>query len=396
MTLTVANAIAIMLSIAVLLPIAVFLVECLAAVLPRRRRPEGASDARRPRAAVLIPAHNEQAVIEQTLLAVIPTLAPGDRVLVVADNCDDETAALAQASGAEVVVRNDPEDRGKGYALERGLRALERDPPEVVIVVDADCLVEPQTVDALARLAGRTRRPVQALNLTDRNPATGPLQVVSLLGNRFTNLIRPLGLRRLGAPCRLMGTGMAIPWSLAESMHAGGDNLVEDMQLGIDLALRGHVPIFCPEGRVTSGLPAGDRAFVSQRTRWEHGHLRTAVTQIPRLLAAGIRRCSWPLLAMALDLSIPPLTLLVAFWLCGAILAASAWWLGGLWLPMALLAGGGLAMTAALGLGWAVFCRRQVPLRAVVAVPHYMLRKVPIYTGMLFRRQRTWIRTDRG
>jgi hypothetical protein len=98
---------------------------------------------------------------------------------------------------------------------------------------------------------------------------------------------------------------------------------------------------------------------------------------------------------MALDLSIPPLTLLVAFWLAGAILCGLAWWLGASWLPMVLLAGGGAALTAALGLGWVVFCRREVPLRAVVAVPHYMLRKLPIYTGFLFRRQHTWVRTER-
>lgn len=200
------NAILLTLGILVLLPIAVFCLECLAALLPRRRSdgcstatPERSVAAPRPRAAVLIPAHNEQAVIEQTLGALIPTLAAGDRVLVVADNCDDQTAELARAAGAEVAAREDRERRGKGYALEYGLCVLRHDPPEVVIVVDADCLVEPQTVDVLSRLAGRTQRPVQAINLTDRNPAAGPIQVVSLLGNRFTNLIRPLGLLRLGA-----------------------------------------------------------------------------------------------------------------------------------------------------------------------------------------------------
>ena len=193
-----------------------------------------------------------------------------------------------------------------------------------------------------------------------------------------------------------MGTGMAIPWRLAESVQPAGGSLVEDMQLGIDLALQGHLPLFCPDARVTSGLPPTDRAFVSQRTRWDHGHLRTAAAQIPRLLAAAVRRRSWPLLGVALDLSIPPLTLLVALWLGAAILAGVAWWLGASWLPMALLAGGGAALAAALGLGWAVFCRRQVPLRTFAAVPLYMLRKLPIYARLLFRRQHAWVRTERG
>jgi cellulose synthase/poly-beta-1,6-N-acetylglucosamine synthase-like glycosyltransferase len=409
-TLQVVNASLITLGILVLVPIAMFCLECMAAALPRRLADDGSNNldgapskdanataivAPRPRAAVLIPAHNEELVIEETVSSIIPALAAGDRILVVADNCNDQTAELAQRAGAEVIVRTDADHRGKGYALECGLRALERDQPDVVMVIDADCLVEPQTVDVASRLAQRTQRPVQAMNLTDRNPASGQIQVVSLLGNRFTNLIRPLGSLRLRAPCRLMGTGMAIPWPLAESMQLGGDNLVEDMQLGIDLALCGAMPLFCPEARVASAMPAGDSAFVSQRTRWEHGHLHTAVTQIPRLLAAGIVRCSWPLLAMAFDLSIPPLTLLVAFWLAGAILSGLAWWFGASGLPMCLLAGGGAAMTAALGLGWALFCRRQVPLRTVVAVPHYMLRKLPIYGGFLIRRQHAWVRTER-
>ena len=113
-----------------------------------------------------------------------------------------------------------------------------------------------------ARLAESTRRPVQGLNLTDRNPASGPIQSVSLLANRFTNLIRPLGLLRLGAPCRLMGTGMAIPWRLAQDMPLAGGSLVEDMQLGIDLALQGQMPLFCREARVTSAT-AGRRWRVS-------------------------------------------------------------------------------------------------------------------------------------
>ena len=315
---------------------------------------------------------------------------------VVADNCDDRTAELASRAGAEVVVRIDPEHHGKGYALQSGLRALRENPPQVVVVIDADCLAEPQSIDTLARLAWSTQRPVQALNRTDRHPANGPIQAVSLLANRFGNLIRPLGLSALGVPCRLAGTGMAIPWHLAESAQPAGDSIVEDMQLGIDLARQGHLPLFCPDASVTSALPPTGRAFLSQRTRWDHGHLRTASVQIPRLLALAVGRRSWPLLGAALDLSIPPLTLLVALWLAVGLFAGVAWWLGASWLPVGLLAGGGVALAAALGLGWATFCRRQVPLRTFAAVPLYMLRKLPIYVGFLVRQQHAWVRTERA
>ena len=392
------NVILTTLSILVLMPIAVFTIECVAAVLSWNRWKRVAAshtgDAQKPRVVVLIPAHNEQVVIEQTLETVLAAPSPA-RVLVVADNCDDRTGELAARAGAEVVVRTDPERRGKGYALQSGLENLRKNPPEVVVILDADCQPRPCSIDTLAHRAWSTQRPVQALNLTDRDPAAGPFQAVSLLGNRFTNMIRPLGLSTLGLPCRLTGTGMAIPWRLIDNIQLAGGSLVEDMQLGIDLALQGHLPLFCPEARVASALPPARAAFVSQRTRWDHGHLRTAVVQIPPLLAEAVRRRCWSLLGVALDLSIPPLTLLVALWLGAAILAGAAWWFGASWTPLALLAGGGIALTAAIGLGWGVFCRRQVPLRAFAAVPLYVFRKMPIYARLVFSRQHSWVRTDR-
>jgi cellulose synthase/poly-beta-1,6-N-acetylglucosamine synthase-like glycosyltransferase len=423
MILAISNILLSILAVLVLVPVAVFCVECFAAVLARviacRERPPRRShfvlrlfrrirnaaegvpcsatmQTEQPRAAVLIPAHNEQLLIGQTLGAILPAGSENGRVLVVADNCDDQTAELARGAGAEVVVRFDAAHRGKGFAMQSGLEALRSNPPDVVVVLDADCLTDPESLDLMARLAHSTQRPVQSLNLTDRNPADGPVQTVSILGNRFINMIRPLGQSALGIPCRLMGTGMAIPWALAENVETHGGSLVEDMQLGIDMALRGHLPLFCSNARVTSGLPSADRAFVSQRTRWEHGHLVTAARQIPLLVGASIRRRSWPLLGIALDLSVPPLTLLVALWLCAAILALAGWWLGASALPAALLAAGGAALIAALGLGWAVFCRKQVPLRTFAAVPFYMLRKLPIYAGLVFDRQHTWVRTERS
>src|SRR5205085_6347229 len=85
---------------------------------------------RRPRVAVLMPAHNEAAGIAASLATVTPQLVAGDRLLVVADNCVDDTAAVAAAAGAEVVQRRDTTRRGKGYALGFGLRHLAPDPPE--------------------------------------------------------------------------------------------------------------------------------------------------------------------------------------------------------------------------------------------------------------------------
>jgi cellulose synthase/poly-beta-1,6-N-acetylglucosamine synthase-like glycosyltransferase len=398
------------LALLMLSPIAVFCVECLAALFVVR--PSGLHSAgetpapqliydqppseHRPPAAVLIPAHDEEAVIGQTLRTLLPTLAADDRLLVVADNCGDRTAEIARCCGAEVIERNDPCNRGKGFALQFGLRHLAAAPPEVVVIIDADCTVEAQTVELLARRAIETAKPVQARNLTDARAAAGPVEAVSLLANRLTNLVRPLGLQRLGAPCRLLGTGMAFPWALAKNMQPCGASLVEDMQLGIDMAIAGHGPVFCVAAGVHSAMPAADGAFQAQRTRWEHGHLSTAARQIPRLLRAAIVRRSPALAALALDLAVPPLALLAAGWFAAICICILAWLLGATSLPAMLLAGGGIVWAATLGLMWAAFCRRQVSPRALAAAPVYALKKMPIYARLFIRPQRSWVRTERS
>src|SRR5690349_5352465 len=114
------------------LPVLVLFLQVLASLPPRR--PAAMPTGPRPRIAVLIPAHNEQLVISKTLLSVAPQLAQADRLVVVADNCSDQTAAVARQWGADVTERHDPFHRGKGYALDHGLTFLaQTGAPEVVI-----------------------------------------------------------------------------------------------------------------------------------------------------------------------------------------------------------------------------------------------------------------------
>ncbi|MEX0701753.1 MAG: glycosyltransferase family 2 protein [Planctomycetales bacterium] len=385
---------------AVGLPIAVFCVECIAAALPARRTsavspPNDLGAEPDPRTVVLIPAHDEAAVIGETLARLLPTLPPSARAIVIADNCTDETAPLARSAGADVFERRDPRRRGKGFALEHALARLTDDPPDVVIVIDADCRADAALVSTIARLAHREGRPVQALDLVEIDGPAAGVHAVSTLGFRFKNLVRPAGLARLGLPCHLMGTGMAVPWRRLREVRLCGGHLAEDMQLGIDLAVAGAPPLFCPEVGVTSSAPRERSAFLTQRTRWEQGHLATLFSQAPRLLMAGIRQRRIDLAAMALDLAVPPLSLLAMMWLLALSAGIAAGLLGGPWWPANVLAAQGLAMIAAVAAGWAARCRRQVPLRVLAAVPFYVARKLPIYASFVFKRQKAWVRTKR-
>jgi cellulose synthase/poly-beta-1,6-N-acetylglucosamine synthase-like glycosyltransferase len=380
--------------IAIMASMTAFFLECLLAILPQRKK-ISAHASRHPATVVLIPAHNEESVLEQSLRVLVSTLPVGDRALLIADNCDDGTVEIAQRAGAEVIVRRDPTRRGKGYALEFAAKHLRAKPPEVVVILDADCLVSPDTVRILAQQAFENGRPVQGLNLTDRLPPTGSSQVLAILANRLTNLIRPLGLSRLGLPCRLMGTGLAVPWAHLEKVPFAGENLVEDMQWGIDLALAGFLPLFCPQARVTSALPPQHRAFLKQRTRWEHGHLRTIALEVPRLLAKSLWRRDYRLFCLAWDLSIPPLTLLAGSWAAAIISSLAAVAAGASAWPAGALCLGGVMTVLAFAGAWFVHCRKQVPFRALFTAPFYILRKLPIYIKFILNPQNSWVRTDR-
>ncbi|GAB4140318.1 MAG: glycosyltransferase family 2 protein [Planctomycetaceae bacterium] len=390
------NTILIFTAALILVPVLVFSLECLLSVMlvhwSRSTKPEN----HQPQVAVLIPAHNEQAVIEQTLQALLPTLSADDRVVVIADNCTDNTALLARALGAEVVERYDDENRGKAFALQAGIQFLSASPPDVVVVLDADCKVENNLVSRISTLAFQTSRPVQGRNLSVAESNTESLHAVSELGFRFKNLVRPLGSARLGFPCHLMGTGMAIPWQLLQKTSLAADHLAEDMQFGIDLAIEGHPTLFCPEVGITSQLPQDKRAFLNQRTRWEQGHLRTSITQTPRLLVHGLLRCRPSLLFLGLDLTVPPLSLLILGWTFALGFMTLTALLGASWVPVVMLLAGGTVMVCATLAGWFTFCRKAVPFKSLMAIPGYIFRKLPIYVSYFTGRKQTeWIRTQR-
>lgn len=344
---------------------------------------------------VLVPAHNEASGISQTLTALLPQLTPQDDIIVVADNCTDQTAAIARKFGVTVLERRDSEHLGKGYALDYGLKFLRADPPSIVVLVDADCIVHSGTIKKLAQTALASGRPVQATYLQAQPSNPTPKDTISALAILVKNLVRQQGLARMGLPCLLYGTGMAFPWSVISTAPLASSNLVEDMQLAIDLALAGYPPLFCPEAKVTGILPQQEKAAKTQRTRWEHGHLQTIVNQVPRLLKASICQGRFELFTLALELGVPPLSLLVMMWvvaMAGALLAGI---LGAAWTPALILALAGLLIFTSIVGAWAKFGRGKISGLVLLTIPFYLLWKIPLYFAFLMRPQTKWIRTQR-
>lgn len=382
-------------ALSLLIPIGMLFIECFAALFPPRQAPEPPPDSP-PRITVLIPAHNEASGISTTLKTIVPQLTDQDRLVVIADNCTDETAAIARQLGATVIERRETERQGKGYALDYGIKYLSTDPPDIVVLVDADCIVDEGAIAKLAQRANTSKRPTQAVYLLEQPPNPTPKDTISALSFRVKNLVRPRGLNRLGFPCLLMGTGMAFPWSVIRQAPLASNNIVEDMQLGIDLAIAGHSPLFCLDARVTGCLPQQQEAAKTQRTRWEHGHLQTLLTQVPRLLTQFVIQRRVDLFAIALDLVVPPLSLLVMIWVAamGGTLLAGV--LGVSWIPAISVGLEGLLILLSIIVAWAKFCRDDIPVQTLLTVPFYILWKIPLYFAFLVKPENKWIRTERN
>jgi len=380
-------------AVALLMPVSVLFIQVLGALPAHHARemPRG----RRPAVAVVVPAHNEALLIVHTLCSIVPQLAAGDRLLVVADNCTDDTARIAAAAGAEVIERNNSEHRGKGYALDFAVRHLTHNPPEVLLVIDGDCEVAGNAITRLAKISLETGRPVQALYLMYAPPGSGLKTHIAEFAFLVKNQVRPIGFHRLGLPCQLMGTGMAFPWPVIATAELASGHIVEDLKLGIDLARAGMPALFCPEALVTSDFPSSVDGIASQRMRWEHGHLGVILSVAPRTVLQAIRHGNGSLLALALDLCVPPLALLLMLVLVACVAGVLFYATSGRDRPMWLAATSLVLLGLSVLLSWGRYGQRVISLAHLAYAPFYALGKIPVYLKFFVGRQVEWVRSKR-
>lgn len=382
-----------LLVLALLVPVAVLLLQVLAAI--GKRAVVIAPGGRRPEVAVLVPAYNEAQGIAATVAGIRAQLRAGDRILVVADNCDDDTAEQALAAGAPVLERHDLSARGKGYALDAGVRQLALSPPEVLIIIDADCRVKAGSITHLACTALETQRPVQALDLM-RAPRGAGLKIrIAEFAWIVKNKVRALGFHHLGLPCQLMGTGMAFPWPLIAQASLANGHLAEDMKLGVELARAQAAPVFCPEACVISYFPSSDEAARMQRTRWEHGHMGMIMQEGLPLLWQGIRERNRALFAMALDMCVPPLALLTLLSCALFAVTAMNFLIFAYAAPLVLASVLLVALTLAILLSWQRFGQQLLSLKDLFSALAYACWKLPLYMKFFVNRQLEWVRARR-
>ncbi|MEO7410922.1 MAG: glycosyltransferase family 2 protein [Sphingomicrobium sp.] len=346
-------------------------------------------------AIIIIPAHNEEISIAATVAALSAATVGVAELLVVADNCTDRTAELTLAAGARVIVRDDSALRGKGYALAFARDELSTTPPDVVLIVDADCRIDRAGVMALISAVMIRSGPVQSVNLLCPDLDAAPFVQVSNFAFMLRNLVRQRGLQRMAERVHLTGTGMAFPWSLFAKADLGGASIVEDLNLGVTLAAQGHPAILVEEATVWSAA-ASAKDTLQQRERWEGGFLTSALPVGIRGFWRSAAKLDGRSMVAAIDLCIPPLVVLGLLDIAALIVLGLAAALGGSVYPfVAILSASALAGCAVV-LAWLREGRAFASLGAIASIPVYAVRKLPIYARLLIRgAPRDWVRTDR-
>jgi 1,2-diacylglycerol 3-beta-glucosyltransferase len=345
--------------------------------------------------AVIVPAHDEEAGIGETLgsLAACEYPAERRRTIVIADNCGDGTAARAREFGVEVWERTDPGNRGKGHALAWALERLfaEAQPPDAVAMVDADCTVSANLLEACARHLADSAEAIQ-VDYVAGNPEDSPTAALRFAGFALADTVRFLGKERLGLSCGLVGTGMAFPRRVLEQVPWTVTGLMEDGEYHMRLVLEGTRTRFVREAWVSQPVPTNMRASSEQQARWEKGKLDMIRAWTPRLVGSGIARQDPVRIHAGLECLVPPQSVLALGGLLGAALGAAG--RRPRLLALSLLTLGG---QTAFVLGGLRLVRAPASVyRALLTAPVLIASKLALYLRLARGRGPSgWVRTER-
>lgn len=369
-------------------------------IVPRRKK---MTPQDRKKFAIIIPAHNEEKVIEKTIRSVQHVSYPKELfdVIVVADNCTDATARISLACGAIVFQRNDTARRGKGFALNWIIpQVLERLPApgyDACVFIDADSVMMPEFLEEMNISLHEGHRVVQSSDLVLDNSNSWRVQLM-LIAFALQNYVKQLGKSRLGFSILLKGNGMCFASDVLRTMKWDEGSLGEDLDMGVDLIRHGERVHFNPDAVVYALMPEHASSAATQRIRWEGGRFASIKHRVPIVLKEAFKKRSLVLLEAAVDAAFPPLAI---------ILLVAALFLGANGLLLAL----GILNSTLAAWGWAAvmimvalhcvlgLILARVSLRNLLAllyVPRYLVWKLRVYVSMMAGRAgKGWVRTER-
>lgn len=344
----------------------------------------------------VVPAHNESAGIGETVASLRNVDYPSElfEVVVVADNCSDDTADKARAAGATVIERTDTERRGKGYALDHVFSST---PAEVdaVVVIDADTLVSPNLLHAFAARRELGAKAVQA-DYAVRNPNAGWRTRLMAVALGAFHIVRSRARERLELSCGLRGNGMCFSTELLREIPHRAYSVVEDVEYGLRLGESGQRIFYTDEAHVYGEMVTTAAAANSQRRRWEEGRKLLVSQNAARILKAGLSRPDRVLLDLGLDLIIPPLSTIAVLMLVGSMLGgALAFALHAPGIALSAYGAGVAAVVLYVLRGWSVSGTGLRGLLDLALAPVYVIWKIALRFTRPTRATSDWVRTKR-
>ena len=390
------------LELAMALPIGYLCLVSLSAILVTRTRtkPFLPASPALPHAhfALLIPAHNEIAVLGKLLESVAALSYPKQyyAVFVVADNCTDTTAELARSTGwVQVYERFDHSQRGKGFALNWLMQRLQEDhlSYDAYVILDADSVVSPQFLQALNLALAQGAQALQAQN-TVLNVTDSPSTALRWLALTLMNHVRPLGRNGLGCSSTLTGNGMCLSHGLLLRHPWQAFALAEDYQYYLHVVQSGEKVRYVPDAIVRSEMPATFAHMRTQDIRWEAPDTSQPVWKtVWHLLKAGMRNRDKVRIEAVAELLTPPLSSLIGGSLLTLLGALLLWSMPNL--VMSLLLIGGLLFY--LSTPFYLLHPPRAVMRALWHAPGFMVWKLWVTLVVKRSKKQTteWIRTSR-
>jgi len=242
--------------------------------------------------AIIVAAHNEEMVIGHAIDSLNELDYPKGMydIYVIADNCTDRTAKVAELHGAIVYERFDKDKRGKGYALEwmfNKLFMMEKK-YDAICIFDADNLVSRNFLNEMNDKLCEGYKVVQGF-LDSKNPYDSWITASYSIAFWSANRMSQLAKSNLGLSTQIGGTGFCVDTNILKKLGWGATCLTEDLEFTCKLVLNGQKVGWAHNALIYDEKPLTLRQSWNQRKRWMQGFADVADRFFFKLLWKGIK-----------------------------------------------------------------------------------------------------------
>lgn len=262
-------------------------------------KPKTFTAKKRNKFAILIAARNERAVISQLIESIRLQKYPSELydIYVIADNCTDDTAEIAEAAGATVFRRNNATRIGKGYALNFGFKNIAQlgkfDEYDGFFVFDADNLLDENYMAEMNNVFDSGYRIVTSYRNSknyDTNWLSAGSSLWFLREAKFINNSRMI----LGLSCAVSGTGFLVAREIIERNDGWKYYLLtEDIEFSIDSVIKDEKIGYAADAMLYDEQPYTFRDSWNQRARWAKGFIQVFMAYGGKLFATIFKKRSF-------------------------------------------------------------------------------------------------------